>query len=243
MTEPSSVRITTGTFLNTTTVPVYTGNFNASGWVKCNAGEYGGSGEHVPFYMGNHEISASCVGLVDIGAVSNSTIAVLIFTAGGGVVDTVTIATGNDTTWTAISVEHVSGSSNYLVRWRKENATTWNSHTLSVGVQIPVAGTDIIYLGSDPFAENTVDSDVRGWNVVASTFTDAQLLTITQGIDLTPSPTPLHSMHLIDATSGATNSGTAANWGVTGTLLTAATQPTEGGAPQNSLFFGAGTTS
>ncbi len=225
----SSVLHTNGDSLNNGTQPTITGDFTYCIWVKCNAGEYGGSNDQVLLGWGSTGGSSEGFGIAVLGA-SNTQLTAFVFRAGGGEFPQHSVLTGSSTVWVCVALRHSSGSASYDVSHRLENETTWTTDTLTLTTQITNAGTGII-IGDDQFGEPAVNSDTRHFFCQATRMSDATLLTASQNINSAPAGTNIHWLRLLDSTTAATNGGTAGNWNVIGTLQTAATEPVEGAPP------------
>ena len=225
----SSVLHTNGDFLSSATLPTMTGDWIFGIWVKPNSGEYGGASETISFGLGTTGGSSEGL-LLDVGVVNNTTLSAVVFRTGGSDLQSTNILTGSDTGWVFVAFQHSSGSATYNIRWRRENQTTFTSVNLTLGAQITTVGGSI-FVGTDQFNEHALDSDTRHMFCQATTMSDATLLTASQNINSAPAGTNLHWLRLLDATSAATNGGTAGDWTVTGTLQTASTEPTEALGP------------
>lgn len=219
-----SVRHTNGDYLTHATMPAVTGDWVLGIWVKCSAAEYGGAGEHIVLYMGNSGASNECVA-IDVGVTNNTTLSVLALNLLGNL-QKVDIATGSDTGWIFVSIQHVSGSASYTVRWRREKQNTFRTSVLTLSAQILIATGGGLWIGTDKQLEYAVDSDTRGFFCQETTMTDAQLLAASRKVDTAPAGTNLHFLALSDAcNSPEVNGGTAGNWTIGGTLQTDASGP------------------
>jgi len=237
-----SVQTTTGNYLKspTTPIPTPTGNWFFCCWVKQATANYV-AGDHVSMSLTQSPGGVGEGFTLDAGAFAATSLSAVLFSNGGASLAHNEFLTGSDTAWVHICIQHVSASANYTVRWRKENATVYNTFTLTTGALLLLAGTDLaFFVGNDIFNEFSIDSSACQFVCQQTTISDAQLLTISQNLSTTPSGTNLHYLILNTATNAQINGGTGGNWTVTGTLQTNPSQPTE---MSESLFFGSGTTS
>ncbi len=205
-----------------------TGDFTYCIWVKCNAGEYGGGGDQTILGWGNTGGSSEGFGIAVLGA-SNTQLTAFVFRAGGGEFPQQAVLTGSSTVWVCIAVRHTSGSGNYDISYRLEGATTWTTNALTLTTQITNAGS--VFVGDDQFGEPAANSDTRHFFCQATRMSDAALLTASQNINSAPAGTNLHWLRLLDSSTATTNGGTAGNWTSSGSLQTAATEPTESAPP------------
>lgn len=224
----TSVHFSSGNDMRSTTLPTLTGDFNCGAWIRCNAGEFGGGTEHVPFYLGRGGASAGNEGgiAIDVGATNNTTISALAYTAAGGptIFD---VFTGSFTGWAFYAFEHAAGSATYTIRWRKENEPVFQSHAIVNAAQFTANTSPQFDLGNDHAGEHALDSDIRHAYCQQSLLTDKQLLLLSQQIYDDPTGSNLHYLRLISGPQANVNRGTSANWTITGALLTTATEPSE----------------
>lgn len=234
----TSVRHTNGDYLRTTTLPTMTGDWIWGFWLKIPAAGWGNAGETVPFGMGNTGGSSEGF-ILDIGFSVNTTCTALLFRNAAANTDSSNILTGSDANWIFVSLQHASGSSSYTLRTRRENSTTFTTVTLNCGAQITAVGGEI-RIGSDQFDEHVIDASSRSFWLQATTMSDATLLTASQNLNTAPTGTNLHWLDLDSPTNAEVNGGTAANWTVTGTLLTDSSEPTEAVPGQSLALLGSG---
>jgi len=213
-----------GQFLSTPNTPTVTGDWTYCMWVKINSGGYGGASDTAMFGVGTTGASSDGIVLA-VPAATNTVLQAQVFRSGGSELQTVNLLTGSDTGWMCFAARHTSGSLNYDISSRRENVTTWSTTTLSLTAALQTP-TDL-RIGSDQFGENFVDGNSRHFFAQAARLTDAQLLTASQNINQAPAGTNLHWLILTTVGTAGTNGGTAANWTVTGTLTSQATEPTE----------------
>lgn len=227
----SSVHVQSGKDLQSTTLPTLSSDWGAGGWFRANAGEYGGAGEHVLFYLGRGGATGGNEGgiAIDIGATNNTTISFLSYTAAGGgpVFDAYT---GSMAQWFFCWFQHIGGTVNYDVRYRLEGATAFSSHTLVNPAEFTANTSPQCDIGTDHAAEHALDSDVRHVVVIQSTLTDQQLLELSQNLYSVAKGSPLHDLNLINGASAdvVVNRGSGSTWTVNGgPLTTTASEPRE----------------
>lgn len=224
----TSVRHTNGDYLSSSTLPTMSGAFTICWWLKCNSGEYGNAGEHIPVGLGTTGGSSEGL-LVDVGFTNNTTLTALAFRSGGSDLQSVDVLTGSDTGWICCAWRHAASSASYDFSYRREGETTWTTNTLTLGAALAAVGGSA-FVGTDQFNEHAQDSDTRHYFVQETRLSDATLLTATQTISGAPAGTNLHYLDLDSATNAEVNGGTAGNWTVTGTLQTDSTEPSEAAA-------------
>ena len=140
--------------------------------------------------------------------------------------DAVNLCLNNPQQWFFVAIQHVSGSSDYTVRWRQEGETSFSSYTMHGLTQMTNPNT--FYVGTNGFGNACIDADIRSLFCQANTMSDADLLTVSQNLDTPPSGTNLHWLDFDSATNANVNGGTAGNWTITGTLSTSTTEPFSG---------------
>jgi len=214
-----------------------TGNLTFSGWGKCNAGEYGNPGENVIWGMGTSGGASEGL-LLDVGISANTILSAVAFRAGGTELQSFDFLTGSNSNWFAWAWRHTGGTAVYDFSYLFENQLAWTTHQFTLTAEITTVGGGI-FVGSDQFGEDALNSDSRSFFCQQVRMTDAQLLAAAQNINVPPNGVNLHWLKLLNAGSATTNLGTAgAVWTSTGTLQTAASEPNIRSG--NSLFFGSG---
>lgn len=224
-----SVQSTNGDYVTSPTTPLTspTGNWFFSCWLKHNAGCYVG-GDSVSLALTQNPGGQGEGIVIDAGSFSATTLSAIIFSGGGTNLAHNEFLTGSDTAWIHVCVQHVSGSSDYTFRWRKERDTTYHSLTLNLGSQLSLSGGDLVFqIGTDIFNEHSLDSLARQFVCQQTTITDADLLTISHNLDAVPSGTNLHLLTLGSAGNAAINRGTGGAWTSTGTLVSSPLQPND----------------
>lgn len=218
----TSVRHTNGDYLTDATVPTMTGDFIFGCWVHATAAGYAAADNNGLFEIGLNPADHNLGLAVDPGANN-----LLVYAYNGGI-DAINFGTANSEAWIFVAIQHASGSSNYTVRSRLENVTTFtNVGTLSVGEQLTA---NTVTIGRSIFFGNSIDSSSWRFFLQATTMNDATLLTASQAFQtFPPAGTNLHALDLDSPTNAEVNAGTGGNFTVTGTLGTDATEPTESG--------------
>lgn len=225
----SSCQFTTNDSLSTTTLPTLTGAWWCGGWVKNNS--YGQSGEPCVFGMGT--TGGSSYGFLLYKGIpilgNNTSLGAVVFTGGGGTIDSDPIMTGSDTAWLAWIAQYSGSGTVYTVRYRKETITSWSSVSIDCGAQLS-GGSPSMVIGADQFGDFDADCQLRSFACQSgTTISDADALTFTQNLNSAPAGTNLHWLDLDSATNAEVNGGSGGNWTVTGTIGTAGNEPSEGG--------------
>lgn len=155
---------------------------------------------------------------------------VLIFGPAGPGYDLFTLSAVEDNDWWFVAYDHVGGTTQYTVRYRREGETTFGSHVLDIGLELNLFDQLHIGTSTSPSGNDYVtDGLSRGFFAQATAMNDATLLTASQAAALgtAPAGTNVHWLPLSGATGAGTNGGTGTNWTVTGTLLDSADNPTD----------------
>jgi hypothetical protein len=225
----SSVRFTNDS-LSSTTFPTETAAYHWGGWSQVRSGGYGQAADTSTFAFGraNTPINGFIFVIEDA---PGTEITAGIFTndfINPTDSDFQVIITGSNTNWFAWILQYSGSGTVYTLRWRFENATTWNSINLDCGAVL--TSMQSIWIGDDQFGEPAADVCHKGIWCAAGTLSDAAALTASQNArqGITPVASPLHWLDLDSSTNVAVNGGSAGNWTPAGSPATDASEPVEG---------------
>ncbi len=228
-----SVNFTTDQ-LSTTTFPTQAGPWHWGGWTKVNPAGYNVAGLDTSLFAFGRS-NTPIEGMIFVIPHDSDRIECGIYANDFANLYFQQFITGGNTNWFAWIFQYPGSGTQYTLRWRFENDTSWNTITLDCGFAF--TNGQSIHIADDQYGEPAIDCNHKGIWCQETTASDSTALasSISARQGIAPTGTNVHWLPLDAATdlSNGTylNRGTAGAWTITNNPVVDADEPDESGGP------------